>query len=323
MSDVSHVPPQRVAFVGQATFFEACSLEPDAAAGVGIESRFIEFRQGADSAGLVAALAAFAPDVTVVFRPEVLPAGILHDVPGAVLGFLTEPLPRADSGAPRHEDLEGRLWELSQVDPLNVDRVVAFDPLIATTAESAVPVWRSLPLPVADRFYRSVPQPPMRPRVLFVGRSTPHREKLLREAKADHDVLHLAFGVDAAHLEELLADCDIAINIHNNPYPSFENRVCLHLAAGNLVVTEPLSPTHGLEVGIDYLQFDTGGELSSLIEAIERFPGTWHDVRIRGRRKAEIFRASRVYPRLIHDLHADLRTRPSQRPGNRLAAPAV
>jgi hypothetical protein len=30
-------------------------------------------------------------------------------------------------------------------------------------------------------------------------------------------------------------------------------------------------------------------------------------VRVRGRRKAEAFRASRVYPRLIADLWADLR----------------
>jgi hypothetical protein len=29
-------------------------------------------------------------------------------------------------------------------------------------------------------------------------------------------------------------------------------------------------------------------------------------VRIRGRRKAEAFRASRVYPRLVHDLLLDL-----------------
>lgn len=319
MPDAALTSPERVAFVGQGTFFEACSLEPEAAAGVGLESRFFEFRQGADAEALLAALTAFAPAVVVVFRPEVLPAGLLHDLPGSVLGFLTEPLPRSEAGAPRHEDLERRLWELGQVDPLNVDRVVTFDPHIATAAGDLLPVWRSLPLPVSDRFYRPVPPVPISPKVLFVGRSTPHREKLLKEAKRRHDVLHLAFGVDAPHLEELLGDCDVAINIHNNPYPSFENRVCLHLAAGNLVVSEPLSPTHGLEAGIDYLQIGNAGELAAIIGAVERFPGIWHDVRIRGRRKAELFRASRVFPRLIADLRADLRSRPSARPGAQLA----
>ncbi|MDX6718130.1 MAG: hypothetical protein QOJ63_384, partial [Solirubrobacteraceae bacterium] len=42
------------------------------------------------------------------------------------------------------------------------------------------------------------------------------------------------------------------------------------------------------------------------LSALRRFPDMWHGVRVRGRRKAEIFRSSRVYPRLIHDLFADL-----------------
>lgn len=312
----AHAPsPLRIAFVGQATFFEACSLEAAPGAAVGLEPRFFEFRQGGDGERLLSGLEAFAPGVVVVFRPEVLPAGLLHDLPGSVIGFLTEPLPRAGSGAPRHDDLERRLWELGQVDPLNVDRVIAFDPHIARAADDVLPVWRSLPLPVADRFYAPVGPPPSSPRVLFVGRSTPHREKLLAEAKARHEVLHLAFGVDAAHLQELLAEHDVAINIHNHPYPSFENRVCLHLAAGNLVVSEPLSPSHGLEPGIDYLEVASPHALAETIGLLERFPGIWHDVRVRGRRKAEIFRASRVYPRLVADLALDLRTLPSRRPG--------
>jgi len=316
ISDTIVQPALRVAFVGQATFFEACSLEPQAGPAAGLEPQFFEFRQGADADRLLASLESFAPDVVIVFRPEILPAGLLHDLPGAVIGFLTEPLPRAGGGTPRHEDLDRRLWELSQVDPLNVDRVVAFDPFIARTADSVLPVWRSLPLPVADRFYAPTPaEPASEPRVLFVGRSTPHREKLLAETKARGDVLHLAFGVDAPHLEELLHSHDVAINIHNHPYPSFENRVCLHLAAANLVVSEPLSPSHGLEAGIDHLVFSNPGELAEIVTMLGRFPGIWHDVRVRGRRKAEIFRASRVYPRLVGDLFLDLRTRPSARPG--------
>jgi hypothetical protein len=310
------MPALRVAFVGQATFFEACSLEPEAGAAAGLEPRFFEYRQGADAERLLAALEAFDPDFVIAFRPEILPAGLLHDLRGAVIGFLTEPLPRSGSGAARHEDLDRRLWELGQVDPLNVDRVVAFDPLIARTADAVLPVWRSLPLPVADRFYAPAPaQPASEPRVLFVGRSTPHREKLLGEAKARGEVLHLAFGVAAAHLEELLHSHDVAINIHNHPYPSFENRVCLHLAAANLVVSEPLSPLHGLEPGIDHLVFSSPGELADIVTMLGRFPGIWHDVRVRGRQKAELFRASRVYPRLVGDLLLDLRTRPSRRPG--------
>jgi hypothetical protein len=298
--------PLRLAFVGQGTFFEACSLDPGPR---GLEPRFFEFRRDSDVRALVEDLEAFDADVAVVFRPEIVPAGALHGLRARTVGFLTEPLPRQLGGAPVHEDLERRLWELRHVDASNFDRVVAFDPHIAATAHEVVPVWRSLPLPVADRYFAPLPLPPPTaagPQPLFVGRSTPHREALLAEAKHAVGVLHLAFGVDADALQEALAGHDVGINLHNNPYPSFENRVCLHLAAGHLVLSEWLHPTHGLEPNIDFVVVQTSGELLSVLLNLRRVPGLWHRVRVRGRHKAEQFRASRVYPRLVQDLFADL-----------------
>jgi hypothetical protein len=35
-------------------------------------------------------------------------------------------------------------------------------------------------------------------------------------------------------------------------------------------------------------------------------PGAFESIRVRGRAKAELYRASSVYPRLIHDLYLDL-----------------
>jgi hypothetical protein len=297
--------PLRLAFVGQGTFFEACSLQSGRH---GLHPRFFEFRRDGDVPALVDDLHAFDPDVAIVFRPEVVPPGTLHGLRAKTIGFLTEPLPRRVSGAPVHEDLERRLFELRSVDPTNFDRVIAFDPHIAATAQELVPVWRSLPLPVADRYFAPtpLPAPTAAPRTLFVGRSTPHRETLLADAKHQLDLLHLAFGVDADGLEEALATHDVGINLHNNPYPSFENRVCLHLAAGHLVLSEWLHPAHGLEPNIDFVVVQTSGELFNALTSLGRFPGLWHGVRVRGRRKAEQFRASRVYPRLLHDLFADL-----------------
>ncbi|HEV2814011.1 MAG TPA: hypothetical protein VGW10_12235, partial [Solirubrobacteraceae bacterium] len=294
--------PLRLAFVGQRTFFEVCALgdeRPDVA------TRFLEFRRHGDATALRADLDAFGPDVVVVFRPEIVPAGTFAGLRATTLGFLTEPIPRDAGGG--HHDLDRRRWELEQVDASSFDRVVSFDPLIASTAESILPVWRSVPLPVSDRLYRDVRPVTGKPRVLFVGRSTPHREQMLAAAKAEHpDLLHEAFGVGASDLESLLGSHDVGINLHNDTYWSFENRVCLHLAAGHLVLSEPLSPQHGLERGIDYLEVSHGGGLAFLLTQLEKFPRTWHRVRVRGRIKAEQFRASRVWPRLVSDLHADL-----------------
>ncbi len=295
--------PLRLAFVGQRTFFEVCALggeRPD------FSTRFHEFRRHGDAVALRRDLDAFDPDVVVVFRPEIVPAGTFDGLRAATLGFLTEPIPRDAAGG--HHDLDRRRWELEQVDAASFDRVVSFDPLIAPTAEAILPVWRSVPLPVGDALFSDGVVPVAgKPRVLFVGRSTPHREQMLAAAKAEHpDLLHEAFGVGAGQLRELMAAHDVGINLHNDTYWSFENRVCLHLAAGHLVLSEPLSPQHGLERGIDYLEVSHGGALSFLLTQLEKFPRTWHRVRVRGRIKAEQFRASRVWPRLVHDLLADL-----------------
>jgi hypothetical protein len=230
----------------------------------------------------------------------------------ATLGFLTEPLPRKEGK--KHPDLDRRLYELRAVDMSNFDRVVSFDPLMIETAESILPVWRAVPLPVADRYYAPVEPIAGRPRICFVGRSTEHREAFLLPVKHEFDILHLAFGVDADRLETVMREHEVTINLHNEPYESFENRVCIHLAAGHLVISEKLNPRHGLEPGLDYLEIYSPEELLDLLVGLHRWPGTYDRVRVRGRQKAEQYRASAVYPRLIHDLYLDLATFGTERP---------
>jgi hypothetical protein len=183
---------------------------------------------------------------------------------------------------------------------------MSFDPYIAATAESHLRVWRALPLPVADRYFKpidGVGDATAGP--LFLGRSTPHREAVLLRAKHHNDVQHQAYGID--HQDPVTAGRWVAINVHNHPYPNFENRVLLHMAAGHLVLSEPLSPLHGLEPGIDHLTFADANQLLDMLFVLRDTPGQWHGVRVRGRHKAEEFRASRVWPRVVADLRADLR----------------
>ena len=295
--------PTRLTFVGQETYFRSAALTSPTNE---IEPSFVDFRQGADAAAMLAELEGTRPQAIVVFRPELLPAGVLADVRAPIVGFLTEPLPRG-RGREVHPDLKLRLSVTAQVDRSNFDRLVSFDPLFAETAERLAPVWRSFPLPVDDSHFRDVPEQANEPpRVAFLGRSTEHRERFLIPVKHRFDVLHIAHGLHGDPLVGLLAELDAGINLHNEPYPSFENRVCLHLAAGNLVISEPLSPTHGLEPGIDFVEVDTPEGLEQVVEELHRDPGAHHAERVRGRAKAEAFRASKVYPRLLNDLRADL-----------------
>ena len=300
----------RLAFVGQTTFFAACALGDEHP---GFETRFVEFRAGGDADRLMAELDAFAPHVVLVFRPEIVPAGLFAGLRATTLGFLTEPIPRTAPGT-AHPDLQRRLGELRQVDAGNFDRIVSFDPMIApTSAAAGLPVWRSVPLPVADHFYAPVRDLHGRPKVIFSGRGTAHRQALLDPVKERFEVLHLAFGLADRELGELMEQHDVGVNLHNEPYPSYENRVSTYLAGGLLVISEPLSPEHGLEVGLDYLVADSAAGLLEHLERMARFPGVFHAVRVRGRRKAELFRASRIYPRLVADLRADVAAFGTQR----------
>jgi hypothetical protein len=297
--------PLRLAFVGQQTYFRACALEEDSPR---VRTTFIDYREGRDAGLMRAQLDDFGPHAVVLFRPETVPAGALADLPAAIVGFLTEPISREVGGRGAHWDLESRRRQMEGLDRANVDRIVSFDPMIIRTADEFMEVWRSLPIPVSDRLYRPVRRVDdgAPPRMLFVGRSTVHREQYLMDVKHRFDCLHVAFGIQARDLERLLDRFHITFNIHNEPYPSFENRVLLHLAAGHLVISEPLSPTHGLEPGFDYIEVDSPEELTAVAAAARRDPEAFHLIRVRGRAKAEHVRASRVYPALVRDLFADI-----------------
>ena len=293
--------PWRVAFVGQETYFRLCSLGRPAG---NLVPTFIDYRVGMDAGRMLEAVQAFGAHVVIVFRPETVPPGLFAGLDALTLGWNTEPLPR-ESGS--HPELEFRLSELAGTDASNFDRLMTFDPLSATAAARYVEVWRSMPLPVDDVVF-AAPRPlGSPPRVVFFGYSTEHRERWLIDSKHRFDIVHAAHGLQGARLMNELRRADVAINLHAKEFPSFENRVATHLACGHLLLSEPLSPTHGLEPGIDYIEVTAPKILEWTIEGLQHQAGVLTSVQLRGRMKAEQFRASRVYPRLVEDLVADVR----------------
>jgi hypothetical protein len=293
--------PLKVTFVGQSVYFAHCALQEPAD---GIEPSFVDFRAGAPAGPMLARVRELSPDVVLVFRPEIVPPGLFADLDVVRIGYLTEPLPR--TGEDEHPDLQGRLWWLEQVDPGNFDRVISFDPLIAQTAERFIPVWRSLPIPVADGLFMALRPRSRPPRLLFLGRSTEHREAMLAPVKQRQAVVHIGHGLFGAALKRTLAEADVQLNLHNNPYPSFENRVCIALAAGHLVISEPLSPEHGLVPGRDFVEVGSPEELEEVAQRLGVEPEAFADIQAAGREQAERFRASRVYPELFADALAEL-----------------
>lgn len=298
----------RVAFVGQDVYFRQCALEAPAA---GFEPTFLDFRAAAPPEPLLAALRELDPDIVLVFRPEIVPAGLFEDMRAVSIGYLTEPLPRVNGS--RHHDLDARMESLRQVDAANFDRIVCFDPLIAETAASVLPIWHSLPLPVADSLFMEIRARRRPPCLLFVGRSTDHREQMLAPLKAAWPIVHVGHGLFGEALKRFLVAADVQLNLHNNPYPTFENRVCIALAAGHLVISEPLSPRHGLRPGVDYLEVETAQQLLAIADELAIDGDAYVNVQAQGRKQAERFRASLLYPALLRDALEDVRANGGRR----------
>src|SRR5918995_7225308 len=84
------IRPRRLAFVGQELYFAGCGLSVPVD---GYEALFIDFREGDDPNRMVGALRAADPDVAFVFKPEIVPAGLLSELPFITVGYATEPLP--------------------------------------------------------------------------------------------------------------------------------------------------------------------------------------------------------------------------------------
>lgn len=101
-------------------------------------------------------------------------------------------------------------------------------------------------------------------------------------------------------------DSAVAVNFQDESGPASTHRALSALAQGKLLVSEPLLPSRGLEPGIDYVEVRTPEEVWAAVENAARAPEAFMRMRLRGRRKAELFRSSRVVARLVGDLLLEL-----------------
>jgi len=281
--------PLRAAFLGPRTWLR--NGVPEAPVH-GFRSRcFFSARTDPAGAETLRDVRRFAPHVVVVFDPPALPAALVEALPGAGLGVMVEQEP-ADREAVAL--------------PPSIVRRVAFTPCVPGEQQPGGEIWRSIPPPVGDRFFKPVRDLCEAPRACSIGRSTEHREWMLMPAKHHQDLLQAVHGVEGAELEEVLDSHDVGVHVSARAGGRFGAQVGLHLAAGQLLLSEALEPAHGLEHDIDYLQFDSPDALVWMLERLGRFPEMHQRVRVRGRMKAEQYRASTLFARLSRDLLADV-----------------
>jgi hypothetical protein len=306
----------RVVYVGRAVEERKWTLTTTAG---GLVPAFVDHR--ADD--LVEQVSRLRPDVVVVFGPQRLPRGLAAALPASTVAYVLEPLEVAYTNA---ED--GDPWRVADaIDPdvaerwRNVagafdadeyDRILAVDPRLARVA-GGPDIWRSPPLAVDDAFYRSADEPLSGAKALFIGESTDYREWFLVEAKHHYDLRHYAFGLADDRLAQVLGETTVGVVVPPGPFSTFEPAAPLHLAAGHVLLSAPLVPPRGLESGLDHLTIYGLGDLLHHLFEITTQPTAYEVLRQRGRIRAEEFRASRVWPRLIRDLVLDIEAFGSRR----------
>jgi hypothetical protein len=288
----------RVAFLGSRVWLEGCC---PAAPAHGLIPQRVEVGPGADIEAVLSATRSFEPDMTVLFVPTSIPSEALNELPGIALGVLVE------------DELTLGLEDVAR----GLDRLVSFFPALTGSKLGAAEVWRAVPPPVADALFGEVRPPRGKPLAMSVGRASFHREWMLMLAKHHHDLLQVVHGVSGPPLVELLREYDVGIHVSREPGGAFGHQVGMHLAAGHLLLTEAPTPAHGLERDIDYLHVNSPKGLAWTLDRLARFPEMYQRIRIRGRLKAEQYRASRLFPRIAHDLLADVKAFGSNRaPGD-------
>jgi hypothetical protein len=285
----------RVTFLGRETEHRPWILSAPAG---DVVPAFVEHPADAPADELLARVRATEPAVVVAFAPREVPGDALAETGALTLAVVTD-----EGFAPSVEDVWRPDAELAPAPrlPAGYDRVLTTDPLLARAAGA----WRSAPLPVDDaRFDARLALELDEPLPLFVGPTTTWRSFWLSEAVEHYGLRQVELGpeADAAFATATVGLCLRA----ERDRPGFPPTALLHLAAGHLLVTEPLRPVRGLEPGLDHIEVREPLELMHLLFGVRKRPAAFDHVRLRGRARMELFRASVIWPRVLADLVADV-----------------
>ena len=122
------------------------------------------------------------------------------------------------------------------------------------------------PLPVSRKLF----YPEDRPKdfdVCFLGKSTPYREQMLLPLKMRFSMVHVAHGLRDEEARILMNRSRLVLNLHNENYPNFENRVVQALFCHRPVLSELLTEDLLLP-DRDYLKIVSPEDLCTKVRAL-------------------------------------------------------
>ncbi|HVN83391.1 MAG TPA: hypothetical protein VMW17_00960 [Candidatus Binatia bacterium] len=190
-------------------------------------------------------LLAYAPDVTLVFRPELYPARFIQMIPGIRIGFSSEPLPTYDKGGVERSeqtDIRERVYANVHLVAKCFDLFFHYDRRSAKWFEDrGIRVTGYRHLPIDCSVFHPIGGGERDIDFLFVGKATTYRLGVLDRLR----ILPFKFqwiehGIVGNELADLYRRARCVLNVHADGREQFEVRVLMAAACGAAVLSEPL-----------------------------------------------------------------------------------
>jgi hypothetical protein len=259
------------------------------------------------SAKSMPGLIEFRPDISICFRPEYFSKELVAVLSGIKVGISTEPFPKYVNGEFYYSlDSISRFKNLLRAAPLGFDFIFHYDSAsLSFMALMGVNLSGVVALPVATRTWTAGTAVPGAERannwdVVFLGRSTTHRERHFLPLKRDFRFLHVAHGIEGKDILPYYHASTIGLNVHSEPEVMWEPRVQQLMAAGLLVVSEQISPNEILVPGEHFIETNEPSSTYEICKQIMKDPRQFEDIRRAGyERVRNCLSARQIWPSLI------------------------
>lgn len=255
----------KIAFVSQPEYFRFC-YEQDLSKDHDV--REFPFHFGMSESEL-AALIDFAPDVSIFFRGEFAPVGILERLQGLKIAISSEPFPRHIGSKLEYslDSIKRYLDFRKRIRSQPFDYVFHYDEAsMGFMAQDGLHLSGAFPFPVATDTYLPSNEVKQDWDLFFIGRSTQHREHFFGSLKHNLNFLHICHGIFGPPLVQYIQRAKINLNVHAEDEVSWEPRMQMLLSTGAFVISEPITPNNILRPGIDYVEAKTPGEMYQLAQ---------------------------------------------------------
>lgn len=247
----------------------------------------------------------FDADINIFFRGELVPAGVLNALSGIRVNMSSEPFPKILNRSIIYtaDSLE-RFQFFLRIFDRPYDYIFHYDEVSKEFFENqGIQLSGFFPFPIATELIKPDDNAIKKWDMFFSGRSTPHRDVFFGPLKRDFNFLHINHGVVGPDLLEFIQKCKISLNVHAENEISWEPRTQFLMAAGSLLVSEPLSPTCPLRPGIDFIEVRDGWNMYETCQKIIANYADYKHIAENGRKRiVEVLSSSRIFPAFFQDI---------------------